>query len=100
MPNPEDDEVVAVFYSVQDSDRDANDDGSVRSGVIVVQTDQLNGRRVRNLKAEFVESELELLNRFIDVVVEIDPDILSGWEVQAASWGYLNARGRAYGNVF
>ena len=72
MPNPEDDEVVAVFYSVQDSDRDANDDGSVRSGVIVVQTDQLNGRRVRNLKAEFVESELELLNRFIDVVVEID----------------------------
>ena len=90
---------MAVLYAAQDSDLDACDDTSIRLGAIAVQSDQLNGSRFRNLKAEFVESELELLNRLIDVVVDIDPDILSGWEVQAASWGYLNARGRAYGNT-
>ncbi len=67
------------------------------SDIIVVDSDQLNPRRLRSLKAEFVDSELELLNRLIDVILELDPDILSGWEVQAASWGYLSARGRSYG---
>lgn len=46
---------------------------------------------------EVVPSELDLLNRLIDVIVEIDPDILAGWEVQAASWGYLSARANIYG---
>ena len=62
-----------------------------------MQSEQFSQRRLRNLKAEFVDSELELLNRVIDVIVDFDPDIISGWEVQAASWGYLGTRGRSYG---
>ena len=62
-----------------------------------MQSEQFSQRRLRNLKAEFVNSELDLLNRVIDVIVDFDPDIISGWEVQAASWGYLSARGRSYG---
>ena len=38
-----------------------------------------------------------MINRLIDVVNELDPDIVTGWEVQAASWGYLSARASTYG---
>lgn len=44
--------------------------------------------------------ELDLINRIIDVVRELDPDIIVGWDVQTASWGYLNARANTYGIVF
>ena len=43
-------------------------------------------------------NELDLFNRLIDLIIEIDPDILTGWEVQAGSWGYLEARGQTYGS--
>ena len=89
--------MVAVFYSFQDSDWNTDEGEPCRSGIVVVENHQLNGRRLRNSSTEYVESELELLNRFIDIVVDFDPDILCGWEVQAASWGYLGARGRVYG---
>ena len=65
--------------------------------IIAVHSEQFSQRRLRSVKAEFVDGELDLLNRVIDVIVDFDPDIISGWEVQAASWGYLGARGRSYG---
>ena len=100
LPNPEEDEVVAVFYSYQDSaEFQPEEDGrfTCQSGMIVVENDQVNARRLRNVKFEAVLSELDLLNRLIDVVVEVNPDVVSGWEVQAASWGYLSARASTYG---
>ncbi|KAI1797881.1 hypothetical protein LXA43DRAFT_969080 [Ganoderma leucocontextum] len=99
VPDPNDDEIAAVFYSFQSHDREAGEVFTCESGIIAVDNDQLNPRRLRSLKAEFVDSELELLNRLIDVILELDPDVLSGWEVQAASWGYLSARGRSYGRT-
>ena len=40
------------------------------------------------------DNELDLLNRAVDVVRELDPDILTGFEVHNASWGYLIERAR------
>ncbi|TFK89962.1 hypothetical protein K466DRAFT_574493 [Polyporus arcularius HHB13444] len=97
VPDAGDDEVAAVFYSFQGSDREAGETFSCESGIIAVQSDQFSQRRLRSVKADFVDSELDLLNRVIDVILDFDPDIVSGWEVQAASWGYLGARGRTYG---
>lgn len=62
-----------------------------------MESERINAQRLPSLKAEFVETELDVLNVIIDRVVQLDPDIIAGWEVQAASWGYLSARGRAYG---
>ena len=50
------------------------------------------------MKLEILMNELDLLNRLIDLTVEIDPDILTGWEVQTGSWGYLEARGQNHGS--
>lgn len=40
------------------------------------------------------DSELDLINRLTDLVREFDPDILTGYEVQSSSWGYLIERAR------
>lgn len=49
---------------------------------------------------EEAESEIELLHLVVDKVRMFDPDILSGWEVQSASWGYLSWRMQVYGREF
>ena len=42
------------------------------------------------------DSELDLINRLIDIVRERDPDILAGYEVQSSSWGYVIERARLH----
>jgi DNA polymerase elongation subunit (family B) len=41
-------------------------------------------------------SELDLINQLTDLVREFDPDILTGYEVQSASWGYVIERARVH----
>lgn len=60
--------------------------------------EELDEKRLRNWHFEVHSTELDLVNRLIDIVLELDPDILLGWEVQTSSWGYLNARANNYGN--
>jgi DNA polymerase zeta len=42
------------------------------------------------------DSELDLINRLVDIVRDFDPDILAGYEVQSASWGYVIERSRMH----
>lgn len=93
VPDPGTDEVVAVVYAHHISGSDTK-----QTGALALQSPQLDQRRLRDMKLEILMNELDLLNRLIDLTVEIDPDILTGWEVQAASWGYLEARGHIYGS--
>lgn len=39
-----------------------------------------------------LDSELDLINWLIDLVKGWDPDVLGGWELHNASWGYVTAR--------
>jgi DNA polymerase zeta len=100
MPDPDKDEVVAVFYSFYDSNFQRIDHDSLfncESGIIALNNTQLSPLRLRNWTMDAVASELDLLNSVVDIVQSFDPDIITGWEVQASSWGYLNARARSYG---
>ncbi|EMD42049.1 hypothetical protein CERSUDRAFT_90650 [Gelatoporia subvermispora B] len=99
LPNFEEDEIAAVFWSYQDSGFDSEIDGRFlcESGIIVVTSHQLDPKRLRNLSLDVVSSELDLLNTTIDIVRALDPDIVTGWQIQTASWGYLNARAQTYG---
>ena len=90
------DEIVAVFYAYQESsDHDGTGD-VYQSGVVAVHNDHTDPKRLRDHPIETVDTELELLNRMTDIIVEFDPDILAGWEIQTASWGYCDARGKTY----
>lgn len=96
MPDANQDGIVAIFYALGDDNPDSK---LLDQGVLVVQNPQLDPRRLRDYSLEAVQDELELINRIIDIIVDANPDILVGWEVQAASWGYLSSRGSRYGMI-
>jgi len=96
MPDANQDEIVALFYAVGNDDLHS---GLLHQGILVVQNPQLDPCRFRGYSLEALSDELGLINRIIDIIVDIDPDILVGWEVQASSWGYLNSRGSQYGRT-
>lgn len=93
VPNAVSDEIVAAFYSYQPSET-----SNPQNGIIVVQNPQLDPRRLRHIELDVVFNEIDLINRIVDTVVDLDPDIIVGWEVQRASWGYLDSRGQQLGS--
>ncbi|KAF9455997.1 hypothetical protein BDZ94DRAFT_1276753 [Collybia nuda] len=86
------DRIAAIFYSYQSLEGEIP-----RSGVLVVQDGPFHQHRLGNSQVEVVASELDLLNTVVDVVLELDPDLIIGWEVERGSWGYLDARAHHYG---
>ena len=92
--------VAAVSWCFQDEDElptESDRRAAYRSGILVVKNFQFDPQRLRNIHIDEYDDELELINSLVDLVHELDPDILAGWEVQRSSWGYLATRGREYG---
>ncbi|KDQ07690.1 hypothetical protein BOTBODRAFT_149069 [Botryobasidium botryosum FD-172 SS1] len=102
LPDPERDEdtLMAVFWCFRPEDIDEAHGNmprsGYRSGVVVVACGSLAEKRIGDLKVSVVETELDLINHTIDLVNELDPDVLSGWEIQSASWGYIAERAKQY----
>ncbi|KAI0033173.1 hypothetical protein K488DRAFT_48291 [Vararia minispora EC-137] len=94
VPNPEVDELAAVFWSFDSPVRSESDRYS--SGTIAVE-DLWVVRRLRDSAITFVANELDLLNTVVDTIVALDPDVIVGWEIQSGSWGYVAARAKGYG---
>lgn len=68
-----------------------------RSGILAQNTPQVANNRLRTFKMLRFDDELDLINGVVDLVIELDPDILTGWEVQLDSWGFLEARAGIHG---
>ncbi|KAK4609938.1 DNA polymerase zeta catalytic subunit [Fulvia fulva] len=96
-PDPERDEVNLVVWIIADEQMD----NARKLGLVILNKnndEELIGR-TRRLAGADVEiasedNELDLLNRMVDTVRMYDPDILTGYEVHNASWGYLIERAR------
>ncbi|KAF9056176.1 hypothetical protein BJ165DRAFT_1522121 [Panaeolus papilionaceus] len=95
VPDPEIDPVAAVFFTFRVSDED-----TAKSSVLVVQGNSFNQKRLRQFTMEEFSTEIDLINKLIDIVVDFDPDIITGWEVQYSSWGYLDQRSHSLGLEF
>ena len=100
VPNPEHDEICCVFWCIQSDDEDLEVNGineGTHVGVIALsETSSLaHGiSRQANVQVDQESSELDLLNRMVDIVRGYDPDILTGYEVHGSSWGYMIERAR------
>ncbi|KAJ8116657.1 hypothetical protein ONZ43_g4393 [Nemania bipapillata] len=100
VPNPEEDEVQAIFWcSRSDESSTAGNDELValESGVIVLSEDGSLARTMQRLTTtQIIEesSELDLIVRMVEIVRTQDPDILTGYEVHGSSWGFLIERAR------
>lgn len=84
--------LAAVFFSFQDAEETA-----YQSGIFAIESPQFSPLQIRDFAIEKVDSELDLINAIIDTVLDLDPDIVVGWEVQLSSWGYFSARAATYG---
>jgi DNA polymerase zeta len=99
--DPASDSIAAIFYAFHDADIMLEDDedsqSAITEGILVVQCHQFDPRRLRDISLEVASDELDLINRFVDLVCDMDPDVIAGWEIQMASWGYLTARSQYLG---
>lgn len=101
VPNPEEDEVQCIFWHWKDDEGTASTDletpAQSKSGVLVLSADGTLADRIRHAVSDEViheSSELDLLNRMVEIVRAHDPDVLTGYEVHGSSWGYLIERAR------
>ncbi|PWY79479.1 hypothetical protein BO94DRAFT_577153 [Aspergillus sclerotioniger CBS 115572] len=99
-PNPEEDEITCAFWCLQSEDGDLDTNGMV-PGVHIGMISQGEDDRpdIKTSKASGIDwehetTELDLINRVVDIVRWHDPDIITGYEVHNSSWGYLIERAR------
>ncbi|KAI9851054.1 MAG: DNA polymerase zeta [Thelocarpon superellum] len=105
-PNPDHDPVACVFWCLQADDGELDRLGrpvAPQIGIIALEAGDGHEARGRSQHGEvpvaWEATELDLFQRVIDVVRRHDPDILTGYEVHDASWGYLIERARAQYDV-
>lgn len=89
-PNPETDEISAIFYSLEGLY--VNGVSTCRNGIIVVSGVDI-GYFKDGVSVQKVENEQELLEVFFRKIRLYDPDIFAGYEIELQSWGYLIDRG-------
>lgn len=91
-PNPETDEISAIFYCVDGFY--VNEQPTSGSGIIIVCDENENlGYFNDNVEIIRVKNEMELLEEFFKKIRLYDPDIFAGYELELLSYGYLFDRG-------
>ncbi|CDM31894.1 hypothetical protein CBS147339_1185 [Penicillium roqueforti] len=100
MANPEEDEITCMFWCIQSEDEDFEVNSHL-PGVHVGMVYHGEGERPEakiskalTIDVECEPTELDLITRLIDIVRYYDPDIIAGYEVHNASWGYVIERAR------
>ncbi|XP_050435853.1 DNA polymerase zeta catalytic subunit isoform X2 [Adelges cooleyi] len=88
-PDPEYDSIEAIFYRVFS----ASQENPSTTGFILVD-DKNHSNDLSHFKSQIIvcHNEEEMLDRFIQIVIDWDPEILCGYEIEMQSWGYLKQR--------
>ncbi|KAI6780584.1 DNA polymerase zeta catalytic subunit-like protein [Emericellopsis cladophorae] len=100
VPNPEEDEVQCIFWSIKSDEVAANSqdaaDGTESGMIVFCEGGDLIRRIQQQCNGEVVheKSELDLMVRMVEIVRTHDPDVLTGYEVHGSSWGFLIERAR------
>ncbi|KAI9781083.1 MAG: DNA polymerase zeta [Geoglossum umbratile] len=97
-PNPEEDEISCIFWCLQSEEHGLENNGvneGTHVGIIALSGGDDLAKKISKQVAVRVEeepTELDIINRVVDIVRMYDPDILTGYEVHRGSWGYLMER--------
>lgn len=99
-PDPQKDEVSMIIWKLDDETYPFDLEIETE-GVMAVNPnpkDKLFQRRLKDAVGStsimFYDSEFDMLDALTDLILLFDPDILSGFEVNLSSWGYLIERSR------
>ncbi|CEP60152.1 DNA-directed DNA polymerase LALA0_S01e04192g [Lachancea lanzarotensis] len=94
LPDPANDPVELIFWQIEPGSLPI-DFGISSDGVMAFCADEDNAFAARLESAArptpvaIYNSEEEMISGLVDLVLLLDPDILSGFEVHSSSWGYL-----------
>ncbi|KAJ5572550.1 hypothetical protein N7450_009534 [Penicillium hetheringtonii] len=98
--NPKEDEISCIFWCIQSEDDELEANSHI-PGVHVGMIHQGEGQTPvakisKTLRAEIEheETELDMINKLVDIVRFLNPDIITGYEVHNGSWGYVIERAR------
>lgn len=104
-PDPNLDPIRAVFYNlVNDTPGSYKNQSAI--GAFVVNNFYGNASKqefgmLDGMSASgsvtYADSEVDLINKFIEFIRTCDPDIFAGYEIEMLSWGYLIERGFTLG---
>ncbi|KAL6237097.1 hypothetical protein BDW75DRAFT_205172 [Aspergillus navahoensis] len=100
LPNPEEDEIASFFWCISSEDESFEQDDALSAANmgIVFQGEEeqpeLKITKALRFECEHEPTELDLINRLVDIVRLHDPDIITGYEVHNSSWGYVIERAR------
>ena len=100
VPNPEQDAIECVFWCIQTDDEQIVSNGKQEGthiGVLALSEASGLAHKISQqygVETDEESSELDLINRMVDIVRQHDPDILTGFEVHGGSWGYMIERAR------
>lgn len=98
LPDPEKDNITVLFYDFQDP---YNPPGAYnRKGVLICMERNLSvehkfGKSFyenNDVQIEIFDDEKRMVYHLISLVEHFDPDILSGYEINASSWGFVIER--------
>lgn len=100
VPNPDEDEIQCAIWALKLDDAAINSQESlevIKTGIVILCQDRTLWQKIsKTASGEVIaeDTELDLIDRMIDIVRTHDPDILTGYEVHGSSWVYLIERAR------
>ncbi|KAF8436163.1 polymerase zeta subunit [Terfezia claveryi] len=100
FPDPAQDEIACIFWCIQSNNEQLKSNGikeGYHVGILVLAEQESVVEKLRRMVRVTVEeeySELDLITRLVDIVRDLDPDILTGYEIHNASWGYIIERAK------
>ncbi|KAG1474804.1 hypothetical protein G6F56_000124 [Rhizopus delemar] len=102
LPDPEQDPVEIIFYCLQTDDPKISINGYQQDyhvGIIALTDLDITKMGISTSRADinYGETEKELILILIEKIRLYNPDMLVGYEVQNASWGYLIERSALLG---
>ncbi|ANZ76042.1 BA75_02457T0 [Komagataella pastoris] len=95
-PNPQTDAIKAIFWTFESQHSEI--DLQIEDSGIFVWQENVNEESMRKLRllskqpVAVLESEIELIQEFVSLVEYIDPDIITAFEPNSSSWGYMIER--------
>jgi hypothetical protein len=90
--DPNVDSVIALFYSIEKA---VSSSRNIENGCIMIQDSiisNVNRLALRSTKVQLVKDEKALFAMLVGITQSVNPDIMVGYDVQKASWGYLAQR--------
>ncbi|RVE44019.1 hypothetical protein evm_011317 [Chilo suppressalis] len=98
-PDPTIDPIQAIFVMVTDCPPDSSLCKTITQALVIADETPLKhlDRCVTNVKVFYYKTELEILEKIVELIKSHDPDIMCGYEMELNSWGYILERAQVLG---